>query len=543
MNNKPILKKDLSRILQCSPSERARSIIDSPHTREILEQLSAQEAYMIVKESWGNDSQILLQYIPPETICNFMDLDCWEKDSLSVENVMEWLWEIYTSSADTLQKTLDVIDLDLIILLFQSYMEVMQVLPTDEDIANILDEGYESYDDIYYFRFTCDEEKVQFLKDMLSLLFSHYQNIYYGIMEGVMWQLKSSMEESIFERRTFRLMEMGFPPPEEAMSIYRRTPTKKLLRTGIKKEKVPLMDMSDNLLPSLYMDHISENKGLIVKALEETDPETRDRFIYETIYLANKIIMADYRSLNEIDELKKSIDKSTALTSLGLAIIMKENKTDPETVLEDVNAETLFSLGYNSVREQQQRLKTILRDIEISMIPDSMNAYVEGLLRKRPMYMDTDFSTIYQLEQVTQSIDRIETFARILKDLEWDKQIKSLEGTNTGANLDMENIILTCTAINFIEKLFAFRPLLRTELLEFLHMTTRLDPSGTRLFLPDIRNDLIGFLHSFDEALDISLIEDSADLLISRLEGEISGITDLEDLDTRFITCFVVSTD
>ncbi|MBN2297577.1 MAG: hypothetical protein JXM72_03230 [Deltaproteobacteria bacterium] len=543
MNTRALWKKELSKILTSTPSERARSIIDSQYTREILEQLSAQEAYMIVKDSWGTDSQILLPFIAPETICNFIDLDCWEKDSLSMENVIEWLWEIYTSSPETLQQVLDVIDLDLIILLYQSYMEVMQVVPTDEDIPNLLDTGYESYDDVYFFRFTREDEKIQLLKDMLSLLFTHYQNIYYGIMEGVMWEFKSSMEENIFERRTFRLMEMGFPPSEEAMSIYRRTPPEKLLRTGIRKEKVPHMDLSESLLPSLYMDHISENKGLIVKALEQTNPETRDRFIYETIYLSNKIIMADYRSLNEIDELKKSIDKAAALTSLGLAIIMKETKSGAAAVLEDVNAETLFSLGYNIVSKQQQRLKIILKDIDISMIPDSMNEYVDGLLEKRPLYKDTDFSTIEQLEQVTQSIDRIEAFARILKDLAWDKHIKSLERTNTGTNLDLENIILTCAAINFIEQLSSFRPLLRTELLEFLRQTTRLDSSGTRTFLPDIRNDLTGFLHSFDEALDITVIQDSADLLIRRLESEISGIEDLEDLDTRFITCFVVTTD
>ncbi|HHO75217.1 MAG TPA: hypothetical protein ENN05_02170, partial [Deltaproteobacteria bacterium] len=426
MNNKPLLKNELSKILECSPSERVRSIIDSPYTKEILAQLSAQEAYMIVKDSWGSDSQILLQYIPPETVCQLIDLDCWEKDSLSIENVMEWLLEIYNASAETLQETLNVIDLDLIILLFQTNMEVIQVVPTDEDISDILAQGYESYDDVYFFRFTCDDEKIQLLKDMLSLLFSHYQNIFYGIMEGVMWQLKSSMEENIFERRTFRLMEMGFPPPDEAMSIYRRTPPERLLKAGIRKEKVPLMDISESVLPSLYMDHISENKGLIVKALENSDPLTRDRFIYETIYLSNKIIMADYCSLNDINEIRKSIDKATSIASLGLAVIMKENKSGIDNVLEDVNAETLFSLGYNLVSKQQQRLKTILMDIDISMIPESMNEYVDGLLVKRPLYKDTDFSTIEQLDQVTQSIDRIDAFSRIIKDLEWDKQIKFL---------------------------------------------------------------------------------------------------------------------
>ncbi len=496
---------------------------------------------MIVKDSWGTDSQIMLPYIPPETICNFIDLDSWEKDALSVETVMEWLWEIYLSSPDTLQEVLDVIDLELIILVFQSYMEVIQVVPTDEDIPNLLNAGYESYDDVYFFRFTTEDEKIQLLKDMMSLLFTHYQNIYYGIMEGVLWELKSSMEENIFERRTFRLMEMGFPPPDEAMSVYRRVQPERLLREGIRKEKVPHIDLSESLLPSLYMDHLSENPGLIVKALEQTDPGTRERFIYETIYLSNKIIMADYRKLNEIEELRKSIDKATSLTSLGLAVVMKERKSSTSAVLEDINAETLFSLGYNMVSEQQKRLKTVLKDIDPSMIPDSMNEFVEGLLKKRPLYKDMDFSTIEQLQEVTHNLDLIEAFACILRHLAWEEQIDSLSRTNTGANLDLENVILTCAAINFNEQKSSFRALSQDELLNFLSQCTSINKKGLRMFRPDIRDDLRNFLHSFDESTDKGVVQESADLLIRRLETEISGIRELADLDTRFITCFVVT--
>jgi hypothetical protein len=540
MNTKLTLKTELSKVLQCSPSQRVRTIIDSPYTRQILEQLSAQEAYLIVKESWGSDSQILFEYIPPETIGHFIDMDCWEKDGLNVERLIDWLWEIYNASLDALEKALNVLDLDMIILLFQSYLEVVQVVPTDENIPDLLNVGFESFDDIYYFRFTQDNEKIQLLKDILSIIFTHHQNIYYGIMEGVLWELKSFMEESIFERRTFRLMEMGYPPPEEAMSIYQRTRPENLLKTGIKKEKTPVIDKTKSLLPSLYMEHFSENRGLIVKALDQTNTESRDRFIYEMIYLANKIIMADFRPLNEVDELKSSMDKASSIASLGLAIIMKVNNSSAEDVLENINAETLFSLGVNMVYNQQQRLKILLKEIDLSMIPESLGEYVDGLLKKRPQYKEVEFSTIEQLEQVTACIDRIEAMALIMSGLGWNKKLRDLKGTNTGSDLDMENIILTSVAINFLEKQSYFRPLLRSELLNFLQQTTLIDSSGNRVFIPEVKNEFVSFLSTFDESIDHHLIEDTAELIIKRFEEEISGMADLAELDPRFITCFVV---
>jgi len=468
-------------------------------------------------------------------------MDCWEKDSLSVEGLLDWLWEIYNVDVDTLQGALEVIDLDLITLLFQSYLEVVQVVPTDEDIPDLLNEGYESFDDVYYFRFTRDDEKNQLLKDILNLLFTQQQNVYFGIMEGVIWVLKSSMEESLFEKRTFRLMEMGFPPPDEAAGIYRHVRPERLLKTGIQKEKTPVIDEDRSFLPSLYMEHFSQNKGIVVQAIAEAPQETRDRFIYEMVYLANKIIMADFRPLNELDELKNSMDKASSITSLGLAIAMRENNCSAQDILEDVNADTLFSLGYNLVYEQQKRLKLLLREIELSMIPESLSDYVEGMLKKRPLFKDLEFSSIKQLEQITQHIDRIEALVHITADLEWEKQIAKLKETNTGTNLDLENITLTSLAINFIEKHSSFRPLSLGELVDFLAQTTHLDSSGARVFMPEVKEDLIHYLTTFDDSLEAHLVEDIADLLITRFVGELSGISDLADLDVRFITCFVVT--
>jgi hypothetical protein len=55
MTNKLSLKAEISKVLACTPSPRGRSIIDSPYTRQIMEQLPPQETYLIIRESWGSD--------------------------------------------------------------------------------------------------------------------------------------------------------------------------------------------------------------------------------------------------------------------------------------------------------------------------------------------------------------------------------------------------------------------------------------------------------------------------------------------------------
>jgi hypothetical protein len=540
MDTKIALKNELGKILQSTPAARARAIIDSEYTREILEQLSPQETYMIIKESWGTDSQILLPYVPPETVCHCIDMDCWQGDSLSVESLLDWLWEIYNSSVETLQDALQTIDLDIIILLYQSYIDVVQVVPTDESIADLMDEGYETFDDIYYFMFREEDEKTQLLKDMLSLLFTHFQSVYYSIMEGVIWELRSSIEESTFERRSLRLMEMGFPPTDESMSIYQRVQSKKLLGEGIIKSKVPIVDKDQDLLPALYLGHLAESASLVATSLGEVSPGERERFTFEMIYLANKVIMADYRPLNEVKTLKESIEKASSVTSLGLAVAMREGNRSAREVIENMNAETLFSLGFNMILDQKTRLKALLQDIPASMIPGKLTGFVEGLMKKRPLYKTEDFSSLEQLEEVTRDIDRIAAMGGIMSRLGWEEAQDGLEGTNTGSDIDMEAVILTSLAINSLTGENGLRPLSGQELGSFIKRTTGLDPSGNRIVEPMLRSDLSDFLKGIAPSVDEALMEDVAGLLLQRFEEEISGIRKVSDLDPRFITCFIV---
>ena len=202
-------------------------------------------------------------------------------------------------------------------------------------------------------------------------------------------------------------------------------------------------------------------------------PRQEQRFLYEMIYLANKIIMADFRPLNNSEEIKHSMEKASSLASLGLSIAMKEKGLSAENVLSDINAETLFSLGYNMIYEQQRRFRLLLKDIEVSMIPERLKEYAEGLLKKRPLFKNKEYSCMEDLEEITRFVDKIETMARIMPALEWEDQIPNLAGTNTGANLDMETIILTSLAVNATTKHSRFRPLIISELLSFLSLTTR----------------------------------------------------------------------
>ena len=456
-----------------------------------------------------------------------------------MEAGMEWLVEIHNASFESFMQALETMDLEILVLLFQTYIEVVHVRPADEQIPDLIDEGFESIDNMYYYRIILDDDHTHFIKEMLSILFTSYRELYYIILEGVMNELKTGMEETTFERRSLRLMEMGFPQPDEAISIYQRIRPQRLLNQGIIKEKTPIINKNLNMLPTVYLEQFSQERGLLVTELEKTSSETRQRFLYEMIYLANKIIMADFRPLNSSEEIKHSMEKASSLASLGLSIAMKEKGVSAENVLRDINAETLFSLGYNMIYEQQHRLRLLLNDIEVSMVPERLREYAEGLLKKRPLFKNKEYSCMEDLEEITRFVDKIETMARIMPALEWEDQIPDLAGTNTGANLDMETIILTSLAVNATTKHPRFRPLIISELLSFLTLTTR-HKGSIHTLVPSFTKDMETYLLGLNGTLDQAVVADLASSLAIRLEEEIGGLKNLDQLDPRFITCFTV---
>ena len=90
------------------------------------------------------------------------------------------------------------------------------------------------------------------------------------------------------------------------------------------KEKVPIINKHMHMLPTVYLEQFSQGRGLLVNSLEKTSSETQERFLYEMIYLANKVLMADFKPLNNSNEIKHSMEKASSLATLGPSIAMKE---------------------------------------------------------------------------------------------------------------------------------------------------------------------------------------------------------------------------
>jgi hypothetical protein len=538
MDNAKELALEITRVLSATKEEKSRAIIDSQYCEDILQRIPAQDAYIIIKESFGGDSQFLLPYVKPERIVTFIDIDCWKGDTPSIEGIFEWLNELVNAADDILMDALNTLDQELIILMFYPYLKVDVWSPTDDNIPDLIEAGFETFDNNYFFKFSEDTEETKLLRFILDRTFLYNQDMYFRILEGVRWELSANMEETAFHHRSVRLTELGFPPPEEASGIYARRPTDKIVSSGLRTDQIPVIREEEKFfLPALYDEQIS-GRSLLTEALAEADSKTVENFVFEMMYLANKIIMADFKPLNDTGSLKISAEKAAALTSLGLSISMRKKGVDAPAILKIMTAETLFSLGFNTLMELQDRLRRSIKGIGQGIVPASCREITESLLKKYPVMIGDSFVTIDDISAADKVIGRIELMHEMIKDIDF-KGVR-LTGSNVNPEgLDLENIILTNIAINVVSGENMFRPLSPNEFMAFIKAATRIKQKKRQVkpaFVSELKEIVSGMVPGSGH----QAVGETVDQLCIRLETELGGFLSLKEINPRYITCLIV---
>ena len=82
-----IVERDIERAL----SRRGKALLEAPDLARQVGELEPLEAYFMVKELGLESAVLILLAASEEQLKTFVDLDCWNQDELSVEDLDAWL--------------------------------------------------------------------------------------------------------------------------------------------------------------------------------------------------------------------------------------------------------------------------------------------------------------------------------------------------------------------------------------------------------------------------------------------------------------------
>ncbi|MDP6980776.1 MAG: DUF6178 family protein [Myxococcota bacterium] len=331
---------------------RARVLELLDHPEQVIPLIPEAELCFTVKAVGLVDGSWILEHATDEQLVAVTDLDGWRGITPDADSMGSWLENYAEAGPETLLRAARAIDAEVWVLYLRERIGV-EFKPNDDEGWQP-PEGSTTLDGQVHFWALSKRDDAAAIGSLLQTLFQADYWLYFRIMQGVVWEMQSDLEEWASRWRTGRLEDLGFPSWDEAMRIYGFVRPDQ--RTEVPDEARALDAAGWDLpvwMPQLPAAH--DARHAVFRAAAELDEDERRSFFYAVVSLANKLAVADGLPLGDMETLPKAIEKAASLASKGLEFIAEERAMKLADVVRRVSLERLFRVGANLDRAAAEK--------------------------------------------------------------------------------------------------------------------------------------------------------------------------------------------
>ncbi|MGW8312711.1 MAG: DUF6178 family protein [Desulfuromonadales bacterium] len=449
---------------------KTRLLLDAENGAELLARLPTQEVYLLAVERGPEHLPELLSLASPEQWSGFIDLDCWQGDQFTVNRTHRWLVALLQADQETVFNVLREMNFEQLVLICKAELEIISGPEADEDSdaridAQKRDGGYEiSYR---------SEQSAKLFGRILDILQNFQPEFLVYLLEAVRAENFSLIEESVYQQRIGRLQDMGIPDPHSAGRVYAWLDPDQYRENRPDKISPGHFDGSAPGFPLTMV----RPKGLLAAALADG---LEENLAWELTSMVNKVIMADRIAMDQLDQVRKVLDKVDAYLNLALEWLVGQDVAAARVCLSDCYSEDLFRLGYSLTVTLQRRAEKSTGTTVAAYLDPAARACLAALRNKPPLLYEgiVDatrggtrlFTSLAEIRKVEQWLARIELQCRLFDDvlkfsLPDPKQL-DLSGCqpDQAAELTVVELFLTSLANKLLGRDFQPLPIAEEEL-------------------------------------------------------------------------------
>ena len=302
-----------------------KAIFDADAPEQMVRQLPPQSLYMVIKSTGLQSSSDIIMMASMEQCRLLTDFDLWTGDSLNEEGLWEWLaLTDETESLELLQKFIKIVDLKLLAILIEKYVEVkIFEEPTDQPPGagfHTPDKGH-----TWIGIKTEDADKHFLLARLLALIFESSAELFYQLISIMSVATNSMLEEESYLERQKRLAAEGVPEPEVAAAVhapYSLAEAKQEVETKTERSHV---DDIRSIEPLIYEARMTKLFAELVR-----DAADRDELEMEFTYLMNAAVVrwgVDFSNQESVldlaDRMKGAINIALERMTIGTSYSIK----------------------------------------------------------------------------------------------------------------------------------------------------------------------------------------------------------------------------
>ncbi len=539
----------LELVLRNRGKERLQTIFLSDHPESLVHSLPEQEIFLTVKEVGEKDCLDLIALTTPEQFQYLLDLEFWKRDQIDPEKVLQWVEILLESGEKKVSQFFRTTDPEFIALILKKFLRVTTL--EGEPIEKMDRLPLFTLDQFYFIDFKGVKIREVF-EPFLRAFYRIDHEGYRRLMEALICELESELEETGYRLRNGRLNDYGFPDFEEALEIYQFIPPDSLLKKVGFPESKPLEPLRRES-SFYYLTYQMEGPFFSNMLSRIDDPEGQDRLKQEITSLCNKAIVAEAIDLSNLSGMERAVKKAYHYLNLGLQYLSGEEEDRAVEMLRSFPVQKIFQCGVSLTLLLRRKAEMLLRgswfegDRENLILLDPPHfETMEGVLKKRPtLYRDGVSDDFKDLRDVKEMESFLEWIDRIVHFFEKALQVspRSLKGMDlsrchpgTWQEITLSTILLTSLANHLLRGTFQFEPIEQARVRDLIYEVFEREDPEKGVIKREVRVGLKEWLSSIeDDSQRKEHLMAFLDFCLDLFEKEFGKISDGGEVDPRFV--------
>ena len=380
--------------------EVANRIIGDPAAVQWMPAVPSPLVHRLICEVGMGDAGELLELCSPEQVREVLDLEIWQVDRIKGSEALDWIHFLSTLSHEVAMRHIRGLDVELLGWLLLRWCRIYLV----ED-GNFPDEpegvGWTSPDNWFVAEILAHNQgQSDQIIDLLNRLYSDDPNEARRLLQNLLWELPTELEEWSYRWRSGRLEDLGFADPQASLLIYTYldpgavTLEERTEDRGLRADNEPVQHTGGAL--TVLRDDPGESFWTRATTAMP-DGEERERISRALLTLANFALAADRVPPADTEAAGRSMADLHHRLSLGLEHLCRGDVALASAALGNIALMRLARVGHSLALDLRRDLLGLQREGKLGHGPGSaarldapLRRQISGLLRPRPRFLDPE---------------------------------------------------------------------------------------------------------------------------------------------------------
>ncbi len=331
----------------------------SPRAVEVVRALPAEEVYQTVKDIGESDALPILALVSQEQLQYMLDLEWWQGDKFQPQKAVQWLTHLEGCGEPQALKWFQSEEPDKKVTLLQALIRVYKRDELTDSYENTEQLVHFSPDGVYDIYFLIEEPDV--LRNLLLLLHAEDPDLFYSLMEAVIWYPRTPTLENAYRWRLTRTAEKGIPEFTEALKVYHQLDPQTLRESAPLKKELP-EEMESGLPPQYVLAEV-ESTSFLGRCLPRlAGSRTLRQMGWELANLANKVLVADRADPANREQRRRAVRKVVGYIDIGLESGASSDPAKGKALLEKTWLQFLFQAGHHTVMHLKWNAEAFIKE-------------------------------------------------------------------------------------------------------------------------------------------------------------------------------------